>query len=173
MRADIQEVPEKNTEFLILEKQISNLIMDNVMKKPTARTIVQQGFSLVELLVVIAVIAVIAAIAIPNIANITGAAGEAKNQRNAQNIANLAAAARAAGHTNTYTDAAAWVGALTSSNGIRGAGSTQLSNTVFRVDAMSAADQTAVVPYLRMSGSNATSVLIYVPDATGATTSSN
>ena len=141
------------------------------MKKPSAKTFVQQGFSLVELLVVIAVIAVIAAIAIPNIANITGAAGEAKNQRNAQNIANLAAAARAAGHTNTYADQAAWVTALTGTN-VRGSGSTQLASTVFRIDALPTADQAAVARYLRMDGTGASSVLIYVPEGTN-TTSSN
>ncbi|CAN5407770.1 hypothetical protein BH09VER1_BH09VER1_09790 [soil metagenome] len=61
----------------------------------------QQGFSLVELLVVIAVIGIIAAIAIPNIANITGQAQYAKDQRNAQSIASVANAAIAAGYTGT------------------------------------------------------------------------
>ena len=75
-----------------------------------------QGFSLVELLVVIAVIAIIAAIAIPNIANITGQANDAKARRNAQNIASVASAAMAAGYAGqaTVTD---WITALTNSNG--------------------------------------------------------
>lgn len=130
------------------------------MKKPTARTIVQQGFSLVELLVVIAVIAVIAAIAIPNIANITGAAGEAKNQRNAQNIANLTSAARAAGHASNYTTPTAWAEAL--KTGVSGSGSTSLNATIFRIDSLSAVDQSNALSLLAISptGGGTNSVLV-------------
>jgi len=158
---------EGNTESVSLEDPERPAKKIPVMKKPTARTFVQHGFSLVELLVVIAVIAVIAAIAIPNIANITGAATEAKHQRNAQNIANLAAAARAAGNTNAYGTISAWVTDLTSSNGITGEGSSALRQTVFRMDALTGEDVTDVQEYLDIENASedagAKSSLIYKP----------
>ena len=141
------------------------------MKKPTARTIVQQGFSLVELLVVIAVIAVIAAIAIPNIANITGAAGDAKNQRNAQNIANLAAAARAAGVTNSIDSPEDWLDAL--EDGISGPTGTALQDTSFRIDTLSGPDRTGALEYITMGPETdmTKSTLVYNP--AGTTQSNN
>jgi prepilin-type N-terminal cleavage/methylation domain-containing protein len=88
----------KNTGSLKLRYLRQRPYLRSVMKSPN-KSVLAQGFSLVELLVVIAVIAVIAAIAIPNISDITGGAQEAKDRRNAQNIASVAAAARAVGIT--------------------------------------------------------------------------
>lgn len=99
------------------------------MKSPN-KSVLAQGFSLVELLVVIAVIAVIAAIAIPNISDITGGATDAKDRRNAQNIASVAAAARASGLTNvTVADVLAGV-----TNNVSG------TPVVFKVDGVSTND---------------------------------
>ena len=67
------------------------------MKNKSIKSMIKQGFSLVEMLVVIAVIGVIAAIAIPNIGAINSSAKDAKNQRNAQSIVSVYQAAAAAG----------------------------------------------------------------------------
>jgi len=89
----------KNTGSLKLRHSCRRLYLRSVMKSPN-RSVLAQGFSLVEILVAIAVIAVIAAIAILNSTGGASGANEAKDRQNAQNIAAVAAAARAAGATN-------------------------------------------------------------------------
>lgn len=124
----------------------------------------QAAFSLIELLVVIAVIGIIAAIAIPNIGNLTAGAGVAKNQRNAQNIASVFSAARAAGNATAFATKELAVTALTTSPGLSGGGA---SPATFYVPNMSAADQTAALVYLTLSGTDATGQLLYNPAASG------
>jgi len=121
-------------------------------QRPSIQLHFNRAFSLVELLVVIAVIAIIAAIAIPNIANITGSATVAKNQRNAQNIASVASAARAAGYTNGWADKAAAAAALCSSNGVTVTNGNNIMT--FRIDALSGAEQTNALTFLRDDGTN-------------------
>jgi type IV pilus assembly protein PilA len=116
------------------------------MKSPN-KSVLAQGFSLVELLVVIAVIAVIAAIAIPNISDITGGAAEAKNKRNAQNIASVAAALRATGYTNAITPADLIAGVTTQVP----QGST--NNVSFRVDGI---DDAGYAPFLATNNNTPT-----------------
>jgi prepilin-type N-terminal cleavage/methylation domain-containing protein len=119
----------KNTGSLKLRHLRQRPYLRSVMKSPN-KSILAQGFSLVELLVVIAVIAVIAAIAIPNISDITGGATEAKDRRNAQNIASVAAAARAAGATTvTLAD-------LTNSAGLVQTIPGTTNTVTFRVDGL-------------------------------------
>src|SRR6187401_2737428 len=79
----------------------------NHMTASSLRPKLQQGFSLIEMLVVIAVIGVIAAIAVPQIGNLTSSAKTARDQRNAQSIASVFAAGSAAGVDWTITSASA------------------------------------------------------------------
>jgi len=124
----------------------------------------QQGFSLVELLVVIAVIAVIAAIAIPNIAGITGQAKIAKDQRNAQNIASVAAAAKAAGVDGDLSTPDAAVSAL--QTGVSGTLNGQV--LTFSVSTMSTEEQSGAKTYLQ-TGANTNSGVMYNPVLTSGT----
>lgn len=123
------------------------------MKKPSLKSSLQGGFSLVELLVVIAVIAIIAAIAIPNIAGITGAANTAKAQRNAQNLASTYNAAIAAGYTGAAGRSEA-IAAIT--NGIE----VRIGNTTnyFKVDGLTAPEVTEAESYLNFNSTNKTLV---------------
>jgi len=135
------------------------------MKTPTLHKSLKSGFSLVELLVVIAVIAIIAAIAIPNIAGITGSATASKNARNAQTAASAFNAARAAGYNATITtDTAALAAVNTSLSGADPSTNGIPVGFSFGGLALSAGDQTAATPYLRLANSGANSVLEYVAD---------
>ena len=90
------------------------------------------GFSLVELLVVIAVIGVIAAIAIPAMSGIFENSGNAKARRNAQSIASMYSSLRAAGASVASPDATTIAEALTGA-GVNGTAGTAFSTTKFRV----------------------------------------
>lgn len=132
------------------------------MKSKSFKLSGQQGFSLVELLVVIAVIAIIAAIAIPNIANITQQATIAKDQRNAQNIASVASAARAAGATGDLHLKASVVGLLEAGT------VTNATGMKFGISPLSDAEEDGVLPYLTDNSDPAGAVL-YNPAGTNST----
>jgi len=154
---NIQDFPLKEYRMLQIACR-TNLPDDGgVMKtKTSALKKLQQGFSLVELLVVIAVIAIIAAIAIPNIANITSQATVAKDQRNAQNIASVASAAKAAGvaddlHLKAGVIALLEGGTLTNTTGMK-----------FGISPLSDSEETGALVYLG-DGSDSDSAVVYTP----------
>ena len=130
-----------------------------VMKYSNVKKHLEQGFSLIEMLVVIAVIGVIAAIAIPNIGNINGAAKNGRNQRNAQSVASVYTAGTSAGVAWTTTSASAAVDDV-----IAGKSTTTgaFANTIFRcpLPGISSADLSAVKAKLTLSTDNQ---MIYTP----------
>jgi type IV pilus assembly protein PilA len=112
------------------------------MKHLNLKKKANQGFSLVEMLVVIAVIGVIAAIAIPSIGSINASAKTAVAERNAQSVMSVYQSGLAAGATWTpVTDAASLITAVV--KGTLGTGA--FSSTNFQVPGMSAGDQSDIV----------------------------
>ena len=115
------------------------------MKHLNLKKKINQGFSLVEMLVVIAVIGVIAAIAIPSIGAINASAQIAVAERNAQSVMSVYQSGLAAGATwGTITLASDLVTAV-----VKGAnGSGAFAATNFQVPSMSATDQTNCAAYI-------------------------
>jgi prepilin-type N-terminal cleavage/methylation domain-containing protein len=124
------------------------------------KNMLQQGFSLVEMLIVIAIIGIIAAIAIPNIGSINAAATTAKNQRNAQSVVSIFTGGAAAGvvWTTTTRDAAV-ASVIAGGSPTTGA----FAGKNFSVPEITGADITGLYPYV---GQSADGSLFY--DKTGS-----
>jgi type IV pilus assembly protein PilA len=104
-----------------------------------------QGFNLVELVVVVAIIGVMAAVAIPSLSNVSGSAQLASCQRNAQHVVSIYAAGATAG--------VSWPG--TTRNGkiasvVTGGSPTSgvFITKIFRVPDLTGTDLTGTYPFI-------------------------
>jgi len=125
------------------------------------------AFSLVELLIVIAIIGILSAIAIPGVSQLSEASREAANKRNAQSIALVASAARTAGATNVWTNVNDALRDICSDTGISVSNGNYSMPLIFRIDSVSAQDQSNALPYLQFDGS-ALGGIRYIPNASGS-----
>lgn len=116
-----------------------------------------QGFSLVEMLVVIAVIGIIAAIAVPSIGSISGQANTNKAKRNAQTIASLYNASRGVGAVYAADNTSDLIDEL-----VAGKEGPELAGTSFKMSDLSDEEKTAAMAYV--SYNSASDLMVFYPD---------